>query len=294
MKNQISIHFDGPIAKDHAVDLRTFSKTLEHVQSAIERAYLDVKYGTIWKNARLKDEDYKPTSFLMKQTREGGFITDLLGNKESRPILERIQAAVEPAHEAATLFTPKPEDRLVDLAENRRKHYNAGAQKPTAYEKLINTPDQRQTQAYGDRSIVKEFDQIASAIRARNGDGSFIEIDVYAGRAFPTLVFDGPTSESFHKIVATRTLGDPVKIPITLRALDSGNGGISKAKATNLVSGKEFNLHIHTVSGFGSLKKYLKKRNPPEFNIIACPVLEYGAFDPLAGDMYLIGIDEDL
>ncbi|MFZ6647964.1 hypothetical protein ACO0LO_19725 [Undibacterium sp. TJN25] len=293
MKNLISIHFDGPIAAKHAVQLRTFSKTLGHVQTAIDRAYLDIKYGNVWKNARLKDEDYTHTDFLLQQTREGGFIADLLGDKDSGDVVTRIYNAVLPAYEQAQAVVVPDQPKLVDLAEQRSRHYKSGAQEPIPYAELIDNPDPGQTRAYGDRSIVKEFDQIASAIRARDGDGSVVEVDLYAGKAFPKFVFNSDISAKFHNVVSIRALGDPVQLSITLRGLDSGNGGTSKAKAMNLLSKKEFNLHIHTDRGFGSLRKYLKKRNPPPFTIVACPVLEYGAFDPLAGDMYFIAIVAD-
>lgn len=291
IKNQITIHFDGAIAINHSVQLRTFSKSLDNLQNAIDRAYLDVKYGNIWKNARLKAEDYGPTDFLVMQTREGGFIADLVGAAGGDKIVSRIYQALAPAYELSKKHAMQQHEKLVDQAEKRRKHYKAGSQTAIEYQSLIDTPDPRQTTAYGDRSIVKEFDQIASTIRARDGDGSVIEIDLYAGKAFPKMIFDTETAKAFHNVVAVRTLGDPVKIPITLRALDSGgSNGISKAKAYNMFSQKEFNLHIHTERGFTSLRKYLKKRDPVEFNVIACPVLEYGAFDPLAGDMYFIDI----
>jgi len=289
-KNRISIHFDGPIAQNHAVQLRTFSRTLDHIQTAIDRAFLDLKYGSIWKNARLKDEDYEPTDFTLQQTREGGFISDLVGSNEGEAIIDRIHTAVMPAYERAQKPVIAEPVRLVDEAERRRQHYKAGAQEPIPYEDLIENPDAKQTNPYGDRSIVKEFDQIASAIRARDNDGSVVEIDLYSTRSLPRFIFDFSTSTAFHKIVSVRTLGDPVEIPVTLRALDSGGAGVSKAKVSNLISGKEFNLFVHTVRGFGSLRKYLKKKDPPSFKIIACPVLEYGAFDPLAGDMYFIAI----
>lgn len=290
MKSIISIHFDGPIAADHAVQLRTFSKTLGHVQTAIDRAYLDLKYGKIWKNAKLKDEDYEHTDFLVQQTREGGFIADLLGDKETSKVVTRIYDAVAPAYEQAQQVALPEQPRLIDLAEERRKHFKSGAQEAMPYSELLDGNDPRQTRAYGDRSIVKEFDQIASAIRARDGDGSVVEIDLYAGSAFPKLVFDSSTSAKFHSVVSSRALGDPVEMVITLRALDSGSGGVSKAIAKNLQSEKIFNLFIHTARGFGSLRKYLKKKDPPAFTIVACPVLEYGAFDPQAGDMYFIAI----
>jgi hypothetical protein len=289
-KNRISIHFDGPIARNHTVQLRTFSRTLDHIQTAIDRAFLDLKYGSIWKNARLKDEDYIPTDFLLQQTREGGFISDLVGSSDGEDIIGRIHEAVLPAYEQAQKPVTLEPVKLVDEAERRRKHYNAGAQKPIPFADLIENPDAKQTNPYGDRSIVKEFDQIASAIRARDNDGSAIEINLYSAKSLPAFIFDYPTANAFHKIVSVRTLGDPVEIPVTLRGLDSGGAGISKGKASNLISGKEFNLFIHTERGFGSLRKFLKKKNPPEFKIIACPVLEYGAFDPLAGDMYFIAI----
>lgn len=292
-KNRISIHFDGPIAQNHTVQLRTFSRTLDHIQTAIDRAFLDLKYGAIWKNARLKDEDYVPTDFLLQQTREGGFISDLVGSSEGEPIIDRIHGAVLPAYEAARRPAIDEPERLVDQAEKRRRHYNAGAQKPISYDELIENPDAKQTNPYGDRSIVKEFDQIAAAIRARDNDGSVVEIDLYSTKSLPKFIFDYPTATAFHKIVSVRTLGDPVEISVTLRALDAGGAGVSKAKVNNLSSGKDFNLHIHTVRGFGSLRKYLKKKDPPVFKIVACPVLEYGAFDPLAGDMYFIAIVSD-
>lgn len=295
-KSKISIHFDGPIAKDHAIQLRTFTKTLGHIQSSIDRAYLDLKTDSgIIKNARLRNEDYGPTDFLMNQTREGGFIADLLGtDDDSGEIVKRIDGAVTPAYEKAHIQAQTPDsidrENLLDQVQKRLDNYKAGAQQPIPYDKFFVSPDARETRAYGDRSIVKEFDQIASAIRARDGDGSSVEISLSAEQALSTYVFDQRVSATFHDVVSIRAIGDLVEIPITLRSLDSGNGGTSKAKAYNLISKKEFNLHIHTERGFSSLRRFLKKRNPIKFSIVGCPVYEYGAFDRSAGDMYFIAI----
>ena len=139
MKKQslISIHFDGPIAANHAVQLRTFCKTLGHIQTAIDRAYLDIKYGNIFKHARLKDADYPHTEFLLQQTREGGFIADLLGDKDSNDIVTRIHNAVLPAYEQAQAVEVPDQPKLIDLAEERRRHVKSGAQKPLPYAELI-------------------------------------------------------------------------------------------------------------------------------------------------------------
>lgn len=293
MKSKISIHFDGPITVNHAVQLRTFSKTLGHVQTAIDRAYLDLKYGNVWKNARLKNKDYPHTEFFMQQTRDGGLIADLLGEDGTGDIAKRVHDAVLPAYEKARGVVVPDHPNLAELAEQRRLHFENEAQEATPYVRLLENPDPAAARAYGDRSIVKEFDQIASVIRARKNDGSFVEFDIHAGNALPKLVFDAATSIKFHDVVSIRALGDPIKLKVKLRALDAGNGGISKAKAYNILSKKDFNLHIHTDRGFGILREYLEKRNAPIFTIVGCPVLEYGAFDPLAGDIYFIAVVED-
>ncbi|QJP99686.1 hypothetical protein C798_05435 [Herbaspirillum rubrisubalbicans Os34] len=165
-KNLISIHFDGPIARDHAIQLRTFAKTLGHIQTAIDRAFLDIKYGSIWKYARLSEDDYEQTDFLLQQTREGGFIADLIGSDESnKDTITRINNAVAPAYEQSNSSQPIEQEAISDQLDSRKRNYNAGVQEPVSYETLIHNPDPAQTRAYGDRSIVKEFDQIASAIR---------------------------------------------------------------------------------------------------------------------------------
>lgn len=293
-KNLISVHFEGPIAKGHTVKLRAIAKTLDNLQCAIDRAHLDVKHGDIWKHARLVENDYPSTEFIMNQTRNGGFIADLLGvSNESEGIIKRINSALDSAYKKAQTTVPIVADKIVEQAEKRRVNYKNGSQEAVDYAKYLSEKKKNVSRSYGDRSIVKEFDQIASIIRAQKNDGSSIEIGLSTAGLSSTYTFDEKTSQAFHNIVSARTLGDPMIIPVTLRSLDSGNRDISKAIMRNLISKKDFSLFIHTSRGFSSLKKYLKKKNPPEFSIVACPLLEYGAFDPNAGDMYFISIVSD-
>ena len=231
----------------------------------------------------------------MNQTRNGGFIADLLGvSSESEGIIKRMDSALVPAYQKAQTTVPMASEKIVEQAEKRRVNYKNGSQEALEYSKYLDKQKKNISRSYGDRSIVKEFDQIASIIRAQNNDGSSIEIGFSAPGLSSTYTFDEKTSKAFHNIVSARTLGEPIIIPVTLRSLDSGNSDVSKAIMRNLISKKDFSLFIHTSRGFSSLKKYLKKKNPPEFSVVACPLLEYGAFDPNAGDMYFIGIVSDV
>ena len=73
----LSLHFEGEIVTDHLVSARTLGKTLVHTQNAIDRAYLDLKYGNLWKYARMKGEDYPRADFFVLYPEEGGFIQEL-------------------------------------------------------------------------------------------------------------------------------------------------------------------------------------------------------------------------
>ena len=59
-----SIHYDGPITFEHKVTVRVMARTYEHMQRAIDRAYLFNKYGNVWKHARLKAADYEFVDFI--------------------------------------------------------------------------------------------------------------------------------------------------------------------------------------------------------------------------------------
>lgn len=290
-KSLISIHFDGPIAKDHFVKLRTIGNTLNNIQCAIDRAFLDIKYGSVWKFARLKDEDYPPTEFLMDQTRNGGFIADLQGATDDSPeIITRIESALNPAYEQARTTVPVPVEKLPEQAKKRQQNYKNGAQVPVEYDQYLSSHTAEIARSYGDRSILKEFDQIASNIRSQNNDGSYVEIKLFTDEISSTYIFNDKISKNFHQIISERSLGNPIIIPVTLRSLDAGNGGNSKAVMNNLASRKSFTIFIQTSREFSSLKKYLRKRNPPEFSVVACPILEYKSFDPAAGDMYFVSL----
>lgn len=294
MANSITVHFEGPIAEDHTVDLRSFTKTLLGLQSALERAHLDIKNDGIAKHARKNDEDYEKTALVLKQTREGGFIADLVGKEpEAKVALARVYQAVAPAYEAAGKLGVHEKQDLVAQAKIRGQHVKAGAQRPMPFSKLVESSADSE-RAFGDRSIVKEFDQIASTIRNRNGDGSYLEITIASDKAHPMLVFDTIRSKRFHEVVSERKLGDPVLLEVRLRALDAGSGtSLAKSKMYNCASGKEFNALVPSPRAFGSLRKYLKKKEPPKFSIVACPVLEYGTFDPEAGDMVMLFVWQD-
>ncbi|WLQ15955.1 hypothetical protein O5O45_08515 [Hahella aquimaris] len=100
--SKIQIHFDGHIAKNHQVTIRTLGKTLQHLQSALDRAYIEQKHGHIWKHARMLSEDFTKSDFLVEAPREGGYILSFFSdNPVSKWIVDRVSSALTPAFEQA-------------------------------------------------------------------------------------------------------------------------------------------------------------------------------------------------
>lgn len=89
MAATINFHYDGPIVEEHQISLRVLGTTLVHLQSAIDRAYLDDKYGNVWKYARLKRDDYLLADFIVGIPEEGGYRLDLLRD-QGDAIVKRI------------------------------------------------------------------------------------------------------------------------------------------------------------------------------------------------------------
>jgi hypothetical protein len=287
-RNEINFHYDGPIAEKHTITLRTLGQTLIHFQGAIDRAYLDLSRGAVSKHARLGTKEYALTDFIVGQPQEGGYILDLINAGRLR-IVDRIHSAMSVAfNEAVNEALPFTES-LVKQAERRGAAVEAGAQKAEELAELpvVELPAQRAR--YADRAINRELDQVLAQLRVERYAGSTLDLQLAGERAHPVYHFNGQVAERFHHVVSARTLGDPVRLVVKFRALDGGTKASHPVgKAIHTESGRVFIMHFKSAEDFNSVVPFMRADKRPEVAIIACPVLEYGVFDPEAGDMFFI------
>jgi len=289
MNAVFSIHYDGPIVTAHKVSVRVMAKSYEHMQRAIDRAYLDQKYGQVWKHARLRHEDYGATDFIAEYPREGGIILD--GVREgAAAIIDRIDAAIsKPFQTALEQGVENHQSMLAELPE-RKATAHAHKHQLVTYQNMLDHPDPKVVRAYSDRSIVKEIDQITAMIRSKDVAGSHLGLRLVGSHAYPTYEFDAGRARRFHEAVSKRQLGEPVLIRGKIRSLDQGNkfAGM-KAKILNLDSSREVTLFLATEEDFMKLHPYHPAQ---QVLLFACPVIEFGAYDPKGGDMYFVDIAE--
>lgn len=282
-KSMIRIHYDGDIAQNHQIPMRTLAKCLTHVQCSVDRAYLDIRHGGVWKYARMENVDYVKTEYMVQSPEEGGYILDFFSkSKESIKIINRITSAIDQALEIV-------KDQAVSIKDQiilKKDLVLQGLIAPIQFSSLFNHPSPEIVRKYGDRSIAKEIDQVLSTIRSDYSGDSTFELSL-TGNVTKTYDFNKQKSIRFHEAVARRSVGIPVQY---VGQIDEPSMKKKRCKFTNKENGKTSILHLNSDEDFLLIHPYAVPDK--EIKFIGCPLIEFGALEPNCGDIYFINIDE--
>ena len=173
---------------------------------------------------------------------------------------------------------------VAQQADSRKQQIRKGIIKPASFQSLVNNPDDKVVRTYADRSINRELDQVLSIIRSKHAGRSNLEFKLQGSKTL-TYDFDKLKSDRFHALVSKREVGDPVVYAGRVRQLDRDR---LNGKIVNLENDKTIFVHFLDAKDFVKVHPYLG--NNSEMLFIGAPVIEYGAFDPNAGDIYFIDL----
>ena len=280
-----SIHFDGSITVDHQVSVRVLANTYEHMQRAIDRAYLIEKHGEVWKHARLKGKEYADTEFLALYPREGGIILDAV-KKGAEGIVDRIAAAILPAFEKSIQAGGDYSKSMAEQYTDRIEYIEGMGRDTQSFEALLANRPEAWATAYSNRSVLKEIAPLVGQIR--RDEGSTVDINLVGTKTYPQLTFTPAIAKNFNAIASQRTLASPVIVSARIRSLDRGNSRtMPSAKIENLATEREVILHLHERSDFDVLHPLHDGR---EIRIYACPLMEALGFDLFGGDLVFLDL----
>lgn len=281
------IHFDGPITVDHKVTIRVLAKTYEHMQRAIDRAYLIDKYGEVWKHARLKYDQYQETDFIAEYPREGGIILNAV-RKGGGVVIDRIAGAIRPVFEGAVLQGLAENKSMEDQILERREYVDSMGKDAPTYEQLAANPPARWATAYSNRSIIKEVDQLVAQITPARLEGSTVDVELYGQGAHLPFKFDACIAARFHTLSAQRDLGAVIQVSCIIRSLDRGNRHTKpSAKVENTTTGREVSLQLSSRVDFDALHPH---HNGQEVRLFVCPIVEALGFDLNGGDLMFLSV----
>lgn len=281
----VELHFDGQIAENHQVSLRTLSKSLGHLQSALDRAYLDVRHGNLWKYAKMHHEYYKDVELLVQPPREGGYIIDFISNRDiTKKVVQRVSAAINNAMTEAAQGGILNAESISNDLESKRAQLAAQNLNPRDYQDLLDSPDKAVSRRYGDRAIVREIDQMLAIIRSNHSGDSTLEISLTADGT-QSFEFNRTKANAFHRVITQKKLGDPVIYRSRISEMDLYH---LSAKMINSFNGSSSSLKFVSENDFQSVIPYFQKKEDLVF--LGSPYIEYGAFDPSSGDVYFIQV----
>lgn len=289
MGAMIQLTLDGSLVEDsHKVSLRVLANSMMHLQTASDRAYLDVRYGNVWKHQRLRAADRPKADFLVGAAREGSYIIEFF-SAHGKEIVKRLHQALWDPYTKAAAGGDNEIFKISIQVERRRAQLNNRLIEAQRFENFVNNPDQRVQRKYGDKSINKEIDQLLAPVRADPDAIIKLALKPDGRERTETYTFDQEIATAFKRQIGGRELGDPVLYTGQLRSLDHGHKKSYnlKGKFINAANDKDVVLHIQTKDDFDQLIPYL---NQEPFTMIACPIIEYSSFDPTAGDIQFIQI----
>lgn len=282
-----SVHFDGPITVDHKVTIRVLSKTYEHMQRAIDRAYLIEIHGEVWKHARLTSRQYAETEFLAAYPREGGIFLDAIRDGADR-IIDRVAAAVAPFFESAANNSIVRLENIDSQLGQRSSYVRDIGSDLQTYDQVAANPPSQWAPAYSNRSIIKEIDQLVGIITAERVDGSSVDIGLNGSRPYLPLQFTPEIARRFHLLAARRELGPAMLVRARIRSLDRGNKYTKpSAKIQNLSTDRELVLHLRGAEDIDALRPHHDGR---EVLLQVSPIIEALGFDLKGGDLMFLGV----
>ena len=281
----IQIHFDGDITTNHQISMRTLSKSLGHLQNSIDRAFLEYHYGKLWKYAKMQHQWYPEVELLVQSPREGGYFLDFLTeNPVTKSIIDRVSGAVKEAVESSQQEGLANTTSIEKSFHDRITQIENSLVVPKEFKEIIDNPDDAIVRKYGDRAIVREIDQILSIIRAEYAGESTFEM-VLQGDTSLTFDFNKENAKQFHTVVVRKELGSPLLYKSSISSLDRHN---LNGKIVNKETEKVANIHFVNEESLQLAIPFFDKKEIMPF--IGSPMIEYGAFDPMAGDIYFLGL----
>ena len=283
-----SVHFDGDITVDHKVSVRVLASTYQHMQRAIDRAYLVEKYGSVEKYERLTTAEYKETEFIAEYPQEGGIILDAV-KQGAESLMDRIYAATNTVFGSSVAQAFEQHQSFSQQLATSRNYAEQMGERTRSFSNVLDNPTKGWSDAFSNRSIVKEVDQLVGQITRSDLTTSSVELTMHGNNRQLPLVFTPAIARSFHKIAADRELGPPMIARVRIRLLDVGNRSTKpNAKILNLDTMKEVKLHLSTDEDFAALHPFHNVVD--EVRVHVCPILEAKGFDLKGGDLMFLKV----
>lgn len=287
LSNQITITFDGTLAPNHTVSLRTLAYTLPHIQRSIDKIVYFERNGEVRKFTSLPKELYDLADIYMSELEEGSlripFLSDLVAKVPE--LLNSFLA--EPYEKSSREVVSHSKILQSDLEACKGLIFHDNVEKLTQAD-LIAVEGGRKL-AYARTAVLRDLNQALGLVRTT--PGALLKLGVDSPQGYGEYVFDEMRASRFSKVVATKRLDKPAVYIGQITGLEQ-QGATSTfkyaAKFWSRVTNQENKLMIHELDD--ALKLHAHNLSNKDVAIWAAPISVHETFDPVRGDLVFIDI----
>lgn len=287
MQNQITLTFDGVLAPNHSVSLRTLAYTLPHIQRSIDKIVYFERKGEVRKFTSLPKELQGYADIYVNELEEGSlripFVSDLAAK-----IPELYNSFLAESYERSAKEVVSHSKILqsdLEACKGLVLHDNA---EPITQDDLIAVEGGRKL-AYARTAVLKDINQALAIVRTT--PGALLKLDVDSQKGYGSYLFDPMRAARFSKVVATKRLENPAVYIGQITGLEQ-QGATSAfkyaAKFWSRVTGQENKLMIQDYDD--ALKLHAHNLSNKDVAIWAAPISVHETFDPVRGDLVFIDI----
>jgi hypothetical protein len=287
LHNQITLTFDGTLAPNHSVSLRTLAYTLPHIQRSIDKIVYFEKRGEIRKYTSLPKELQGYADIYINELEEGSLIIPFISNLTAK-VPELFNAFMEgPYKQSSKEVVSHSKILQSDLEACKGLVFHDNVD-PITQEDLIAVEGDRKL-AYARTAVLKDINNALALVRAT--PGALLKMDVDSRKGYSSYIFDEVRATRFSKVVATKRLDNPAVYIGQITGLEKqGTTSAFKyaAKFWSKVTGQESKLMIQDLDD--ALKLHAHNLSNKDIAIWAAPVSIHETFDPVRGDLVFISV----
>lgn len=284
-RSQIILTFDGTLAPQNSVSLRTLSYAIPHFQRAIDKTVYFSQIGEIRKFTSLPSDLHGLADLYIDHLEAGSlripFISDLLAG-----VPQLYANFMSQPYEQSAFETIIPSNALAADLENRKLHVQLDNVESVTQEELIAAEGDRKL-AYAQAAVLKDMSQALSV--ARTTPGAIISVGVNADDGFHDFEFDQQRAARFGRIVGTQRLAEPAMYIGRITGLErqraSGRFQFA-AKFLSRTTGQESKLLVDDYDD--ALRIHPHNLSNQDIVIWASPISLLDSFDPVRGDIVFV------
>lgn len=204
----IDYHFTGPLFEEHTVNLDVLTITLDSLNRALSRSYLDAhRPGGVIKNAQMNK--YERENFIFTAELPLGqswFQSIRAGTLNAEKAVERFVGAIIPPYEKAKERGLERSISLARQAHDVKQNIHNESLTAQPFDDFLKEGENINN--FGQKSIAKYQSKMVSPMVNLPLDNK-LELTIH-GKDTYELEFDGRISKNFHTLISSRDIGKPV------------------------------------------------------------------------------------